>query len=1823
MKNNAKKLAVYLALTGVSISAAQAQVMAQDPLFARTSAVEPNIVFMLDDSGSMLSRHLFQFGGGTGGYGRGGPDNLNQGNGGPWVAPPSTVAGQSPDVNRLYYDPRTLYPRRVTLDASGNPTPMAAGPIGSVTSFPVYFYQPPGTTLYSVSGVSVSNGGTGYPASGVTAKFNAAPKGGVTALATVTTSPSTIVSGVTVVNRGSNYPNTGVTATFSDPPSGGITAQATVTTAATNRLSGVTVTRQGRDYPSTGVLATFSLPQLPGGTTATGTVNIATTNKVGSVSITTPGTGYPASGVTVSFGAAPANGTAAQGTVTTAPFYRVASLSLGAGGSGYTSAPTVAFSGTLATGGTAATGTATLASRYQASTATITPSAAGSGYTSAPTMTFAAPPVGGTAATGTATLNNWTRLTSATRVTGGAGCTNGLSRTITFNTPAGGTAAAGTVTVIGGAATSNVTITSGGTRYTANPTSFTLAGCTTQPTFTYVRSVFAGVASVSVDTAGSGYASAAAIPISFSGGGGGTGATASAAAVLYDRYVSAVTLGSSGSYYTAAPTVSLTGGGGSGAAVSLTTTSSLGISAINITEPGTGYGGAPTATLANVGGGNGYNRTVNLTATNSIGSITITEGGSGYTAAPTVTLTNTASGALAVLTPAVANTGRWVSSINMTNFGAGYASAPTLTLGNSGTGSGATFNVDTGTTNVVSAINVTRAGSGYFTNPVLTLTPSSGGGAAFAVGVTGTPGPGTNRVWDGNPVNPNPNTAAQYFTPGYLPDGGSPLAPGADATRTYPNLASVATSFYPKFLNRVDCTTIAVACTWAEEQQNYANWLLYHSTRAELAKTGIGLAFQPLNPTFRLGWGTINDMNSNSRLIAGVQLFNTTTKAAFLNWLYGAGISGGTPNRRAIDRVGQYYQRNDDDGPWATSPPLGAKGITATGADVTTHASCRRAYSLLMTDGYYNENFALNDVDTTIGTAITSPSPYQYTPIGPYSDKADGTAWNNTFADVAMKYWGTDLRPTLPNKIKPNSNDPAYWQHMNFYAIGLGVEGNMDATSASLLQDLSGNATSVPPRVLDWPQPAGNGPGAIDDMWHATINGRGKIFNAKTTTELTGAIGQMLSDVAGAEGSQAGVAVSTASLNSDTKKYTPRYTPITWTGNLTAYNLDATTAAQSTVAWEVETLVSTDPITGVRTYASTMPSAANRKIFVGNGSSTGARAVPFTLPGMGSLASQMTGTVTSDLIDYLRGDNTNEDTATTTTGLYRFRQTRLGDIVNSTPVFIKNTLDLKYDTLPLSTLGQSSYRAYVDGSGATPSGGKKQRAEGILAVGANDGMLHFFRDGTRDSAGTVVNAGGVETFAYVPNAILPTIRKLADKAYAHQYYVDGPLIETDGFLTSAGRWGNLILGSTGGGAGSPGANGVSPRTGVFAIDVTSLNSGPTTFNAASVLWEVGSSMADFEELGYVLTEIEAGTTIDGQWVAIFGNGYESKSCRAQLFVVNLETGALIKRIDTGVGSGNCADKNNSNRNGLGGVRVVRNSSQQIIGVYAGDQLGNLWKFNLNNVSPTGWNVDLANTPLFTAGSGKPITAAPSVIPLTLSSKPAGGYMVIAGTGKFFEVDDIVSTNQQSLYGIWDPVSFGTAVATTALSDTSRLVEQTIGSAQSGVDGNTYFSISANLVDYEKAIPDRGWFINMPNSGQRLIYPFELLKGQFILADTISPANVSLDVCTQNTAGTGYLYLLDGLTGAGPTIQVFDTNGDGSVDSNDLVVSGIQGSADGKNKTIAGDQSTTESKFFNCSADSPTCRRVTLNCSLKPDECPKPNPGAATIDSRMWQQLFMR
>src|SRR6185295_15881506 len=178
-----------------------------------------------------------------------------------------------------------------------------------------------------------------------------------------------------------------------------------------------------------------------------------------------------------------------------------------------------------------------------------------------------------------------------------------------------------------------------------------------------------------------------------------------------------------------------------------------------------------------------------------------------------------------------------------------------------------------------------------------------------------------------------------------------------------------------------------------------------------------------------------------------------------------------------------------------------------------------------------------------------------------------------------------------------------------------------------------------------------------------------------------------------------------------------------------------------------------------------------------------------------------------------------------------------------------------------------------------------------------DGMLHGFDALT-----------GEERFAYIPNAVLPKLRSLSSTTYAHTYFVDGAPSAWDTFI--GGAWKTIVTGTTGAGARS-----------VFALDVTD----PDNFSTSKILWEINSSTAQrtgdaanpnyANDLGYTFGQVVVAKLNNGEWAAIFGNGYRSDAltgpaAKAVLYIVRISDGTLIKKIDTGIGT-------NSIANGLG------------------------------------------------------------------------------------------------------------------------------------------------------------------------------------------------------------------------------------------------------------------------------------------------------------------
>ncbi|MBK8817164.1 MAG: hypothetical protein IPN42_17410 [Methylococcaceae bacterium] len=432
-----------------------------------------------------------------------------------------------------------------------------------------------------------------------------------------------------------------------------------------------------------------------------------------------------------------------------------------------------------------------------------------------------------------------------------------------------------------------------------------------------------------------------------------------------------------------------------------------------------------------------------------------------------------------------------------------------------------------------------------------------------------------------------------------------------------------------------------------------------------------------------------------------------------------------------------------------------------------------------------------------------------------------------------------------------------------------------------------------------------------------------------------------------------------------------------------------------------------------------VPLESNRKIFTYDPQlSTPLKGVEFKWPSLNEtqksvLDNANSAAASSPLLNYLRGDQTNENPLVA--GRYRPRDTLLGDIIDSDPLFIGGE-DLGYALLP-SPEG-TSYGSYMV---------SKQAENDMLYIGSNDGMLHAI------IAEPNLANGGKEEFAYVPNAVISQdLAGLANVNYSHQYFVDGS--PQGGDVYFGGAWHTVVIGTMGAGSTTevinPDKNGDGILTdpdlpsgtggkGIFALDV----SNPDGFNQNNVLWEFSSR--NDPDLGYTMPQPSVVRMANGQWAAIVANGYNSTLGKSALFIINVSTGAIIKKIVA----------ENSGGNGLSSPLTVDVNDDKVIDfIYAGDLKGNLWKFDVSSSNPSTWDVAFSTAscgtaspsncvPLFVAcatnsapcspADRQPITSKPSTRKPHASGQEAGGVMLFFGTGKYFEVgDQLVGVNPQ-------------------------------------------------------------------------------------------------------------------------------------------------------------------------------------------------------------------
>lgn len=586
-------------------------------------------------------------------------------------------------------------------------------------------------------------------------------------------------------------------------------------------------------------------------------------------------------------------------------------------------------------------------------------------------------------------------------------------------------------------------------------------------------------------------------------------------------------------------------------------------------------------------------------------------------------------------------------------------------------------------------------------------------------------------------------------------------------------------------------------------------------------------------------------------------------------------------------------------------------------------------------------------------------------------------------------------------------------------------------------------------------------------------------------------------------------AVNSGRVSSSSRVYQAQFDSGDWTGHLYAYGVNS----DGTLQGSADGSLVNDELWDA---AAQIPAFGSRNIIT-VGSETTFTPKFFTWTALSSDATrvtQLSGTSPGPqkVLDYIRGDDSEE---VRKGGSYRDRisklgvVSKLGDIVNSTPIYVGPPSASYSDTLEAS--------AY-----STFAVARKSRVK-TLYVGANDGMLHAFNANT-----------GVELFSFIPSPVFGNLVGLTNSVnFVHKYYVDGSPNVRDAYFGS--NWHTVLVGGLNSGG-----------QGIYALDVTA----PASFSTSDVLWEFTDK--NDADLGYTYSQPAIVRLNSGKWAAIFGNGYNSSSSSATdtvvgsghavLYVVDLQNGNLIKKFDTMVGTGGTP-------NGLATPAVIdANGDDKADYVYAGDLKGNLWKFDISNTDPASWSIPYTSSgnpaPLYTAtdsaGNAQPITSRPEVG----RGAQGLGFTIVFGTGKWIEVADktIVTNRPQSFYGIYDPNS---GTNTDAFSGRNLLGQQQI-SQELLVSSTMVREVTNN------AVGARGWYLDLiPPSGtyagERVISNPILRNGRVIFT-TLTPSS---DVC--GFGGSSWVMELNMLTGARLSSKSpFDVNGDGVITSADLV-----------------------------------------------------------------------
>lgn len=1002
-----------------------------------------------------------------------------------------------------------------------------------------------------------------------------------------------------------------------------------------------------------------------------------------------------------------------------------------------------------------------------------------------------------------------------------------------------------------------------------------------------------------------------------------------------------------------------------------------------------------------------------------------------------------------------------------------------------------------------------------------------------------------------------------------------------------------------------------------------------------------------------------------------MRILDSNHRNNFLNFITNLTANSGTPSHRIFSRTDAYMRGNlSKDGPWASVP--GTQGSPYLGCRRNYHIMMtdgRWNGNISGMGGTSSIDNATN-ISLPDGTIYGGTTPAAISKTNLYRDKHEGTLADWAFyswakpLQTAVDANGVnglkgsiqpepqyDQAPQTENFGKDSTGkdailerywnpryNPATWPHMVTYTIGF---SNMAVTwpgASSILSPTSKIPFGYDNSFLDfvtgtktWPAMDSENKRSLD-LWHAALNGRGRFYAVEKGEDLEAAFREILGQINSQTDPDMTSTATSGSNNTryDVGKYTGNYEPKNgWKGFITAETVKTDGTIAPTTGWAGKnTAEKLDSVnTNDRLILSWSDKWVNTKykggvLFKWSSDETNLSAsqklwLQKKSDGSGTDEGSTKG---EQRLNYLRGVRSlegSETTGYTPAKPFRERNSIQGDIINSI---------IWYTGIPSSNYALRGYSEF--------SLAKSTRMP-IIYAGGNDGMLHGFSANSGD-----------EKIAYVPQGVIPSLSRLTDPTYnqKHRSFVDGSPMTGDVYLGNDiatdtapnTKWRTLLVGALGAGG-----------KGYFVLDVTN----PSDFTAsnASSLVKLDRTRSTDSSMGAstpncalssMSTQEQAACAVaveedrdvgnitatpvlhennpmrtsqitrmnNNRWAVVLGNGYNSSNQRPVLIVQYLDGDMELKRIPA---TTDAAGTGQANDNGLQSPRLLDlNGDGTPDIVYAGDNQGNLWKFDLTSENAGDWGVAFNGAPLFTAtgpaslNSARTLTQAITAPPTVRANDrkmkidsgnsvrtiAVGGMMVAFGTGRNASKTDESSRTVQTLYSVLDntryhlvSTSMGTRVrinpgetsCTTpngscipvpqALGtgvENAKLAQQTITELQSGKFGTINASDEDNQLNTTTWKNYNGWYLDLPAVGERLLKPMEFYDSSNILAVYSqvpakgSDVDPNVESCESSSVDEERQYrtLVNIMDGQSPSIQIVDMNGDGLYNALDLNVS---------------------------------------------------------------------